>query len=80
MRAVVELPFIKAGVVQVDPLVEVAYTGAPLKPSPTATNRPLLLTATEFMLACVPLPFIAAGVVQVDPLVEVAYRDALLLS
>ena len=67
-------PFINAGVVQVEPLDEVAYKGEGLLP--TATNKPEEFTVTLYMFACADEPFINAGVVQVEPLDEVAYKGA----
>jgi hypothetical protein len=64
MAALVVLPFIVAGVVQVDPSVLVADMGRPAKPLPTATNRPAELTVTDVMKAAVVVPFMAAGVVN----------------
>jgi len=54
----------RAGVVQVDPLVLVAYNGATDASIPTATNKPAELTATAFIVAAVDEPFIAAGAVK----------------
>jgi hypothetical protein len=51
-------------VLQVDPLAEVAYTGARLASKPTDTNRFELLTAMPNMLATVVEPFMVAGVVK----------------
>jgi hypothetical protein len=65
-------PFIRAGVVQVEPLAEVAYNGAPGESVPRATNNPLELTVTELIVAAEVEPLIKAGVVQVEPLAEVA--------
>ena len=73
ISATAELPFISAGVVHVEPLLEVAYSGLPLPSYPTATNNPELFTVTERIFATTELPFIRAGVVHVDPLLEVAY-------
>jgi hypothetical protein len=54
------------GVVQLDPLLDVAYMEK-LLAYPTATKRPEEFTATEHIFASAVLPFIRAGVVHVDP-------------
>ena len=64
-------PFISAGVVQVEPSDEVAYT-AEVPSVPTATNKPDELTVTSYITAAADDPFIRAGVVQVEPLDDVA--------
>ena len=61
-ESVVKATSIRAGVVQVDPLDEVAYNG-PLPPA-TATNRPDELTATDLISLNEAYPFTAAGVVN----------------
>jgi hypothetical protein len=73
-------PFIKAGVVQVLPLEDVAYIGALVLLEPTATYNPEALTVTAGILAYVADPFMRAGVVQVLPLEDVAYTPAIALS
>jgi hypothetical protein len=65
-------PFIRAGVVQVEPLDEVAYTGSPELSYPTATNKPDEFMVTLNICALAEEPFILAGVVQVEPSDEVA--------
>jgi hypothetical protein len=58
-------PFIMAGVVQVEPLDEVAYIGKVEGPLyPTATNRPDEFTVTACGTATTLLLFILAGVVN----------------
>jgi hypothetical protein len=69
--AVVEEPFILAGVVHVLPLELVAYSGALTESNPVATNRPELLTVIAFIRAYELLPFMSPGLFQEDPLVEV---------
>ena len=70
-------PFIRAGVVQVEPLDEVANKGALLLSRPTAANRPDELTVTPFIRAAALDPFIRAGVVRLD---EGKYGVTLLLA
>jgi hypothetical protein len=65
-------PFISAGVVQVEPLDEVAYKGALELLAPIATNNPEELTVTPYIVAAAVEPFINAGVVHVEPFEEVA--------
>jgi hypothetical protein len=79
-----ELPFISAGVVHVEPLLEVAYSGTELLLLyPTATNSPELLTVMDCILATTELPFISTGVVQVPDnataVTEFEALDALLV-
>jgi hypothetical protein len=66
----------RAGVVQVLPFDDVAYTGAEILSVPTATNNPAELTAMLNIRAVVVDPFIKAGVVQVLPFEDVAYKGA----
>jgi hypothetical protein len=57
-------PFIRAGVVHVEPFEDVAKRGALVLSAPTATNKPDELTATPNIVANAVEPFINAGVVN----------------
>ena len=72
-------PFMRAGVVQVEPLEEVANKGAlgEFPSVPTATNRPDELTAIPGIIAAALDPFMRAGVVK---LLAGAYGETLLLA
>jgi hypothetical protein len=58
------VPFMGAGVVHVEPSMDVAYTGQLLLSTPTATKTPEEFTVTEFIKARSVLPFMYAGVDQ----------------
>ena len=70
----------RAGVVQVLPLVDVAYKGSLELLYPTATNSPAELTVMSLITALADEPFMRAGVVHVLPLEDVAYKGAKSLS
>jgi len=75
ITAIADEPPIRAGVLQLDPVVAVANKGALILSVPTATN-----VAEEFVtlliLAYTDELFIRAGVIHVDPLDDVAYKGA----
>jgi len=77
MTAVADEPPIRAGVVQLDPVVAVAKSGALVLSLPTATNMfPDELTVTLLILAYADELFIRAGVFHVYPSFDVAYKGA----